>query len=141
MLIFYKRYNAQVWIACFCRFLHEKGVEAEKRLTKITLKWSTLSCLQSGVPCRSVHTELTAVQHAGTFKSIHKNAPKLCTETAVQVLETFKGPTQSKILFSLEYSTLLRVIILHTKERKCQSTATIYIYYDKFHMAACFDSQ
>jgi hypothetical protein len=116
MLIFYKRYNAQVWIACFFRFLHDKGVKAEKRLTKITLKRSTLSCLQSGVPCRSVHTELTVAQHAGTFKSIDKNAHKLCTETAVQVLETFKSPIQFKLTFSLEYSTLLRVIILYTKE-------------------------
>jgi hypothetical protein len=47
--------------------------------------------------------------------------------------------------FSLVYSMFLCIIILNTKERKCQSIANIYIYIyiynDKFHMAACFDLQ
>jgi hypothetical protein len=44
------------------------------------------------------------------------------------------------IIFSLEYSILLRIIIPNTRKRKCQCIATIYIYKDKFHMATCFDS-
>jgi hypothetical protein len=35
-------------------------------------------------------------------------------------------------LISLEYSMLLRIIILNAKEKKCQSVATIYEIYIKF---------
>jgi hypothetical protein len=32
------------------------------------------------------------------------------------------------VRFNLEYSILLRIIVLNIKERKCQSIATIYVY-------------
>jgi len=46
MLIFFKRYNAQLRITRFYRFLLDNGVKAEIRLTKITLQRSTKLCLQ-----------------------------------------------------------------------------------------------
>jgi hypothetical protein len=46
------------------------------------------------------------------------------------------------ITFSLEYSSLLRIIIRNVKERKCQSIATIYILINFIwlHVSTCRES-
>jgi hypothetical protein len=51
---------------------------------------------------------------------------KTSSECQGHVVRMDQERTYKKI-FSLEYSILLRIIILNIKERKCQSVATIYI--------------